>query len=253
MQRLINLLHTHLYAISLVLALTLAALWITTDGFAFVGQGVATIQARLRENSADILGQVWCTTSFTNATGQTVLGHYPGMSAEEVVKFHADAAWLLRDDSIERETLCYRTWQAAFEAATLDAPASAPMSEKAYKDAVLSFYLGGDAATAAPAKVAGNAATPAPAKGWCYSEIKTRDNLVVTVPHPPGGRQSIEAVLNGLEDRSQLTEYIVRATICFESWAEAADYITGGEVELAEDATQEEYETAMETWQKARR
>lgn len=256
MRHILNRLYRHLYTVSILLVITLVALMAITDNFATLRQNITAFRTRLREDSAELMGQVWCTTSFTGPGWQTILGHYPGMSAEEVVKFHADAVWMLRSDSVERETRCYRSWQAAYGAAAVPAAGAEPATEEEYENAVLSLYLGGETAPAATVTaVVVTTAEPVAAamQGLCYSEIKTRNNLIVTVPHPPGGRQAIETVLNAREDRAELTEYLVRATICFDTLAEAADYITGGEVVLAEDATEADYHAAMETWQAGKR
>jgi hypothetical protein len=160
---------------------------------------------------------------------------------------------------MEQETLCYRSWQAAFEAAASAPPIPEPASDEDYKNAVLSFYLGGgdetgeDATPVAVETVATDGQPVEAAEGWCFSEIKNLDNLIVTVPHPPGGRASIETVLDTLKDRSAFTQYLIRSTLCFKNWAEAADYITGGEVVLTDSATQEEYEAAIKAWQEAKR
>lgn len=221
------------------------------------------LQKPLRGMGASLLGQVWCTTTFTGKNGQLQFGHYPGMSTEEVLTFHNGPIWLLRDPSQKQETNCFRSWQAAAEAGELAAGLSGDATEKEYKNIVLDFYL--DVSRQDPTPVVAGVkaadatakdATPVetrPAEIWCFSEIKTTNNLVVTVPHPPGGRTAIETVLHALPNRSEFAQYTIRASVCFKTWPEAADYITGGEVQLPDSATESDYQAAIKKWQDAKR
>ena len=262
-------LKAHIYPVSLVLAVLLVTLGTLTNGFAGLRRGMTSAgrqvedwQKTMRTARANLLGQVWCVTTFTDENGQVEFGHYPGMDAEEVLTFHNGPIWLLRDEDQQQETTCFRSWHAAAEAGdiTLETPDSA--TEEAYKNAVLAFYLDKSRLDPTPV-VAGTTVGTAsgdtaeestdPGEIWCFSEIKTVNNLVVTVPHPPGGRAAIETVLDGLSNRSEFENYTIRASICFQSWPEAADYITGGEVWLPGEATESDYRAAIKEWQAAKR
>lgn len=266
-----------LYPIIMLLILLLVVLAAMTNRFAglrrqitLLRRNAAEVQQELRHYHADLLGQVWCTTVFTRDEERLSYGHYPGMSPQEVMVFHNGPIWMLRDPNREHRTSCFRSWRAAAAAESLPLNLAEDASEEAYQNAVLAFYL--DKADPTPV-VAGSSASadrsddPAmetnagataeapidPEAIWCFSEIKTIENLVVTVPHPSGGRAAIETVLDALADRSAFEEYTIRSSICFTSWPEAADYITSGEVWLPDDATEQQYHAAIRKWQDAKR
>jgi len=260
----------HLYPVMMLLVILFVVLAAMTNRFAGLRQqipvlrkNVAEVQRDLRDFRADLMGQVWCTTTFTRETERLTYGHYPGMNAEEIMIFHNGPIWMLRDPNRERATTCFRSWQAAAEPLSLNLAEDA--SEDEYQNAVLAFYL--DKPDPTPVVAGASGQTEAsdstqtdaseevidPEAVWCFSEIKTVQNLVVTVPHPPGGRTAIETVLDRLSDRTAFEEYTIRTSICFTAWPEAADYITGGEIWLSDDATEQQYHTAIRKWQDAKR
>jgi hypothetical protein len=268
MKRLWPWLKTHFYPVSIILVIILVTLSTLTNGFAGLREGMTSIgremgewNKTLRTTSASLIGQVWCVTTFTDEKGQLKFGHYPGMNAEEVLIFHNGPIWLLRDPDQQQKTTCFRSWRAAAEAGKLEISDST--TEEEYKNAVLDLYL--DISRQDPTPVVANSTkedtvedgTPLsetlPTEIWCFSEIKTINNLIVTVPHLPGGRDAIETVLNELPDRSEFEQYTIRTSLCFKSWPEAIDYITGGEVWLPDNATQNDYQEAFKKWQDGKR
>lgn len=262
----------HLYPVMIVLVILFVMLSAMTNGFARLHRGITQlrrnaveVQRELRRYRADLLGQVWCTTTFTRDEEQLTYGHYPGMNAEEVMVFHNGPIWMLRDPNRERESTCFRSWREVAEAETLPLKLAEDATEEEYKNAVLAFYLDKPDPTPVVAGASGSSVSSKnlqargpeenidPEAVWCFSEIKTVQNLVVTVPHPPGGRTAIESVLDTLSDRTAFKEYTIRSSLCFTTWPEAADYITGGEVWLADDTTKQQYHTAIKKWQDANR
>lgn len=262
-----------LYPLTMLLVILLVVLAAMTNGFAglrrqitILRSNAAEVGQELRHYQADLRGQVWCSTVFTKGEERLSYGHYPGMTPEEVMTFHNGPIWMLRDPGREIKTTCFRSWRAAAEAEQVPLNLADDASEEEYQSAVLAFYLDRSDPTpvvaGAPAS-ANRSENPAsettaeepidPEAVWCFSEIKTTQNLVVTVPHPPGGRTAIEGVLDQLSDRSAFEEYTIRTAICFTSWPEAADYITGGEVWLPDDAMEQEYHAAIKQWQDDKR
>lgn len=261
------------YPVMILLVILFVVLAAMTNGFARLQRGITQlrrnaveVQRELRRYRADLLGQVWCTTTFTRDEERLTYGHYPGMNAEEVMVFHNGPIWMLRDPNRKRATTCFRSWREVAEAETLPLKLAEDATEEEYKNAVLALYLDKPDPTPVVAGASGSRVssktldaetaeeeTINPEAVWCFSEIKTVQNLVVTVPHPPGGRTAIEGVLNTLSDRTAFKEYTIRTSLCFTTWPDAADYITGGEVWLAEDTTEQQYHAAVKQWQDAKR
>lgn len=67
---------------------------------------------------------------------------------------------------------------------------------------------------------------------WCFDVIADAKGGRHTFGHPPGIKASAVAASMG---GTALEQH------CFDSWADAASYITGNQVKLPDDATEEDY------------
>jgi len=75
----------------------------------------------------------------------------------------------------------------------------------------------------------------------CFSVVQHENGSIGYTGHPPLN-QEIQ-----LSDSDKLVE-----TKCLSTWAEAADFISGGAIKLPANATQKDYERATEEWATAR-
>lgn len=72
---------------------------------------------------------------------------------------------------------------------------------------------------------------------WCFDTVTDDSGGQHTLGHPP----SIDASKVAESMHGKKGE-----TVCFKKWSQAADYMTGGRVKLADDAKEEDYVKATE-------
>lgn len=207
---------------------------------------------------------VWCATYYRNGNQLVVLGHYPGMSAEEVLEIYK--ATDAMQDHTQEKRVCYTSWKEAanteyFRVDYLDAP---KYNEADYEILVLQYFFTGLWKTyqqpefsakvtpqimqtpAAVTPAAPNPPSPATLlvgdelPRWCQTTHIHPGGLKMTFGHYPD--LDVVKVLLAIGAEK------IESTDCYATWRAAAETLPESErarLELPDDPTEADYETAL--------